>query len=187
MKDLVFFGIQGSGKGTQAKILLENSEDIFSYFSTGDIFRSLTWWDNAIGNYVKDRLASWQLIDNKVTDMIFRSYVYTVLDEGKHMLLDGYPRSIPQIDSMFAFLKEENRELLWIQFVLSDDIAIERMKGRGRSDDTEASMRHRIAQFYEKTQPTIDHFAEHAELIQVDASRSIEEIAADVREIVASN
>ena len=42
MKDLVFFGIQGSGKGTQAKILLDKIPDVFSYFSTGDVFRSLT-------------------------------------------------------------------------------------------------------------------------------------------------
>ena len=101
------------------------------------------------------------------------------------MLLDGYPRSIAQIDSMFDFLKEYERTLLGIQFVLSDEIALERMRNRGRNDDTEESMKFRIAQFYEKTQPTIDYFAQHADLIQVDASRSIEEIAKEVKEIVA--
>lgn len=187
MKDLVFFGIQGSGKGTQANILLENVSDTFSYFSTGDVFRSLTWWDNAIGNYVRDRIAKGELIDDQVTMMLFRSYFYSVLDEGKYMLLDGYPRSIPQIDDMFDFLRSEGRSLLGIQFTLSDEVAIERMQGRGRDDDTLDSIKLRIAQFYDKTQPTIDHFAQHAKLVQVDASRTIEEIAEDVQEIVAGN
>ena len=116
--------------------------------------------------------------------MIFRSYVYTVLDEQKYMLLDGYPRSIPQIETMLAFLESEQREVLWIQFILSDEQALERMRWRGRADDTEESMKYRIAQFYEKTQPTIDYFAQHAPLIEVDASRSIEEIAEEVKRIV---
>ena len=58
MKDIVLFGIQGSGKGTQAQLLLEAFPQDFSYLSTGDVFRALTKSDNAIGNYVKNRIAS---------------------------------------------------------------------------------------------------------------------------------
>lgn len=180
MKDLVFFGIQGAGKGTQASLLVQAMPDAFSYFAMGDVFRTLTKTDNAIGNYLKKRMASGELIQDTVVNTLFQAYVYTVMDDKKYMLLDGYPRTIPQMETTLTFLEEYNRDVVGIQFVIPDDFALERMRGRARADDTQEAMAYRIQQFYDSTQPTIDYFAEHAPLHKIDATRTIDEIHQDV-------
>ena len=70
-----------------------------------------------------------------------------------------------------------------IHFKLDDALVYERMASRGRSDDTPEAMKHRIAQFYEKTMPVIEHFEKHGELVTIDASQGIEEIAKEVLEV----
>ncbi len=181
MKDILLFGIQWSGKWTQADYILKNNPDVFSYVSTGNIFRALTKWpDNALGRYVIDRINAGTLIDDKVTNSLFQAYFYSALDEQKYMLIDGYPRTIPQLDDIFRLAKLESRELMGIQFVIPDEVAYERMASRGRADDTPESMKHRIAQYYEQTVPVIDYFAQHSNLIQIDATQSITDIAAEV-------
>lgn len=180
-KDLVLFGIQGSGKGTQAKIITKNNPDIYSYFSSGDLFRALTkGGDNAIGNYVKHRIENWLLINDTVTNTLFQAYMHTVLDDNKYMLLDGYPRTINQLDDIFRLMDEQNRPLQGIQFDIPDEVAIARMMGRGRNDDTPEAIKLRIAQYYEKTEPVITYFAQHADLIKIDATMGIDDVAAAV-------
>ncbi len=184
VKDLVFFGIQGSGKGTQAQKLIEVQPDIYSYFSGGDIFRALMSAPNAIGDYVKKTINKWILIDDKVTIALFQSYFYSVLDEKKAMLLDGYPRTKEQVDDLFVLAERENRNLFGIQFDLSEEKAIERALLRWRDDDTEEGIRLRIKQYYEKTQPVIDYFDQKGSLIKINADQSIEEIFEDLKNIV---
>lgn len=151
---------------------------MFSYLSTGDVFRALSSAPNAIGDYVKDRIASGQLIDDKVTNAIFESYYFTVAHTGKYMLLDGYPRSVDQMRMMIAFLMQQQRKVIGIHFELDDTIAIERMKSRGRNDDTDDSIHARMTQFKEKTLPVIELFAQNFPLIKIDASQSIDSIHA---------
>lgn len=184
MKDVLIFGIQWSGKWTQAKLLTEAFPWLFSYFASWDLFRAIIWAENAIGKYLKDRMERWDLISDRVTISLFYVYLQTVIDEGKNMLIDWFPRTIPQMEKMMKLLTKYKREIIGIQFVLSDEVAIERMKGRGRVDDTDEIIRHRIDQFYEKTQPTINRFAEHGTLVKINADRPIEEIAIDVKRVI---
>jgi adenylate kinase len=155
---------------------MEKNPGIFSYLSTGDVFRALTSSPNAIGDYVKDRIEKGIYINDNVTNAIFESYFYTVMDTGNYMLLDGYPRSVTQMRMMISFLMQQDRKVMGINFVLNDVKAIERMKTRGRNDDTDESIKARIAQFKEKTVPVIELLSEHFPVITIDASQSIEEI-----------
>jgi adenylate kinase len=174
--DILLFGIQWAWKWTQAKLLLDSVPNQFSYFSSWDIFRALCSSPNAIWDYLKARMETWELINNSVTNSLFETYFYTVLHENKSMLLDWFPRSIEQMDTMLGITNKHDRKLLWIQYTLPEDIAIQRMIERWRSDDTQQAIQHRIDQFYEKTQPVIDHFADHATLIKIDANESIDAI-----------
>ncbi|MBP7847887.1 nucleoside monophosphate kinase [Patescibacteria group bacterium] len=88
MKDLVFMGIQGSGKGTQAKLLLQALPDQYAYFGTGDIFRALMGVDDAFGNHIKHRIENGLLLEDNIGNALFDGYFYTVLQTKKHMLLD---------------------------------------------------------------------------------------------------
>lgn len=106
--------------------------------------------------------------------------MHTVIDDEKLMLLDGYPRTINQLDDIFRLMDAQNRKLQGIQFVIPDEVAVERMMSRGRNDDTPEAIKLRIAQYYEKTEPVITYFAQHADLIKIDATMSIDEVAATV-------
>lgn len=97
------------------------------------------------------------------------------------MLLDGYPRSMLQMQSMVELMQHHERPVLGIHLVLSKDVAIERMKGRGRSDDTEESIIRRLAQFEEITMPMITYFKNHMTMIEINAAPHIDEVAASVQ------
>jgi len=185
MKDLILFWIQWSGKWTQAELIQKKNPDTFSYVSTGNIFRALTKGpDNALGRYVKEVIWAGKLVDDKVTNSLFQAYFYSVLDEQKSMLIDGYPRTVIQLDDILRLAEQERRTIQWIQFVIPDEVAFERMQSRGREDDTEEAMKLRIQQFYDHTVPVIDYFWQHCELIKVDATQSIEKIAEEVNGII---
>jgi len=186
MKDIILFWIQGSGKWTQANLIMQKYTDLFSYVSTGNIFRALTkGHDNALWRYVQERITAGTLIDDKVTNSLFQAYFYSVLDEQKYMLVDGYPRTVAQLEDIFRLMQEEKREILWIQFIIPDEVAYERMASRGREDDTEESMKRRIQQFYDLTMPVINHFKKNHALIEIDATQSIEDIAKEVASIIS--
>lgn len=179
MKDLIIFGIQGSGKWTQAAWLVKRYEWMFSYFSSWDVFRAITSTDNAIGNYLTARMEAGDLINDSVTNSLFETYFYTVLHDSKHMLLDWYPRTLPQMQAMTELFKHYERNIVWVNLVLDKDLAVQRMLERGRADDTPDVIERRIEQFYEKTQPIIDWFEDHFPLVSIDASKTVDEIGAD--------
>ncbi len=106
------------------------------------------------------------------------------MDEKKQMLIDGYPRTIIQLDDILRLVEQEKRTIQGIQFVIPDEVALERMQSRGREDDNEEAMKSRIQQFYDHTVPVIDYFWQHAELIKIDATQSIDEIAEEVTWII---
>lgn len=176
MIDVVLFGIQGSWKWTQATLLSEKFQGKFSYFSSWDIFRALIKTPNPIWEYVSDRIKKWDLIDDRITESLFRAYAYTVIDDHKAMLLDWYPRSMSQLEDLFKIAKENKRKVIWIWYDVPDAIVKERMSLRWRDDDTDESITHRIKQFYDQTMPVINYFKENAELVVVSADDTIENI-----------
>jgi len=184
MKDIILFGVPWCGKGTQAELLLEKLGDALSHLSTGDVFRALTSQPNAIGKYVKNRMESGMLIDDQVTIWLFHSYFYTVLDDKKYMLLDGYPRSIEQMNDLQEIAQKNNRKVVWIYFQVFEEETIKRILWRGRPGETEDVIRIRLQEYYTHTQPILDAFSQRWELIKVDANGSVEDIHIDVMKAV---
>ena len=101
------------------------------------------------------------------------------------MLLDGYPRTIYQLERFLTTEKNNNREVIGIFFKLDNEEAIQRMLLRGRAGETREVLEVRIQEYYAKTQPLLDAFAQHATLITVDATPSIQEVYANVLDILA--
>lgn len=187
MKDILLFGIQWSGKWTQGQLLAEMFPDRIAYFASGDIFRALTSTNNAIGNYLKNRIASGQLIDNNVTNALFELYLHSVIDDNKAMLLDGYPRTVEQLEMMLDVCKEYNRDMVAIHFDLDEPTAIERMKARGRNDDTDESIAKRIKQYYEITVPMLEVWWKSHPVVHIDAHGTIEDIHEEVKKYIRKN
>jgi adenylate kinase len=127
-KDIVLFGIQGSGKGTQAKILMDMLPKHVS-FEPGEIFRALKSTPNAIGKYVQKRIDQGLLVEDKITIPLFEAYFQT-LEPDEYMILDGFPRRIHQMHAFFETLYRHNRNVVGIYFELPKEIAVERLIAR---------------------------------------------------------
>lgn len=183
-QDLVLFGSPGSGKGTQAKMMMELRPHDYAHLSTWDVFRALTSSDNAVGNYVKDKISQWRLINDDITISVFHTYLLTILDGNYSMLLDGYPRSLEQAKDLLQMAIKYERPMLWIYFELSPKKAKERIMARGRSDDKEEVIDYRIKHFFEEIEPVIDYFDKNAVLVRVDADQDVKKVFSDFVQIV---
>ncbi len=176
MKDVVLFGMPGAGKGTQASMLASAYGNIYKHFSSGDVFRALFSQPNPIGDYVKSRMHAGFLIDDRVTISIFNAYFRSVVDEGARMLLDGYPRTLTQMDALFSILENNTREVVGVYFDLPEEEAIQRMLDRGREGETRETIAVRMKEYYQKTQPIMDAFSLKARLITIDARPDVDTI-----------
>lgn len=112
--------------------MLEKFKGQLSYLSTGEVFRALTSQKNALGDYVKNRMEAGFIINDDLTIKLFEAYLCAVSDEKKYMLLDGYPRTIHQLETLLATLQNTHREVVGIFFKLDTEEAIKRMLLRGR-------------------------------------------------------
>ena len=124
------------------------------------------------------------LIDDSVTISLFNAYFYTVIDSEKAMLLDGYPRTMQQMESFLALCADKGRKVIGINFELDDETTIQRMMSRAREGEDETVMKTRIEQYYHHTHPLVERFAQVFELITIDAAPSIENIHQQVMKLI---
>jgi adenylate kinase len=139
---------------------------------------------NAIGKYAQERIEKGQLVEDNVTISLFEAYFYTVHNQGKRMLLDGYPRTIPQLRDLFRLATIHNRSLMGIYLTLPDEVAVERILGRARPGETEEIVRVRLQEFHQHTAPILEEFKKEAPLHEISSVGTIDEVAQQIAEIV---
>lgn len=178
--NLIFFGIQGSGKGTQAKLLAEKLG--YQIFETGGELRKLAKEESELGKKVKETIEAGHLVSSELVLEIVRNFIKNA-DKTK-IIFDGIPRNQDQYDSFMGILKEFELQYTAIHFKLEKDEAMKRLFKRaeieGRADDNEESIKRRIDIFYNDTLPIITNFEKEGHLIEVDASPTVEEIYQDL-------
>ena len=179
LKDLVLFGAQWSGKWTQAKLLEEHFLGQYRYFESGAILRALSTTDNPIGNYVKGFMDKGQMIDNGLVVALFDAF-YVTLQADQAMMVDGFPRNVPQMHSFLDRMYRNKREMIGIWIDVPKELAIERAMKRGRPDDTRESVEKRINTYYEQTMPTIDYFLHFGKLLKIDWTKTPEEVHQEI-------
>ena len=174
--NLIFFGIQGSGKGTQAKLLAENHG--FEIFETGGELRKLAKEDSALGLKVKSIIESGNLVPTEVVMEIVENFLNNA--QSERIIFDGIPRNLEQSEMLRSLLKNHNIEYTAVHFTLSEEEALKRLMKRaeieGRADDNEESIKTRIGIFYEKTVPVIESVSENGNFIEIDASQTIDKV-----------
>lgn len=130
---IVLLGPPGSGKGTQAKELAAKNTG-WVHVSTGDLFRKEIHSGSQLGNSVKDILAAGRLVPDETTNSVFQSQVKALLAEKNPavLLLDGYPRTGPQAQSLMAFYGGDKRLSVprVIELAVSLDNVVFRLGGR---------------------------------------------------------
>lgn len=175
---LILAGPPGAGKGTQATTVSQQLG--IPAISTGEIFRAEIANKSDIGLEAQRYISEGNLVPDSVTNEIVRRRLARP-DAVNGFLLDGYPRTLEQIDALEAMLAEEG---LSIDAMVDIEIPDEEVKGRllkraeieGRADDTPEVIAHRVKVYHDATEPIIGAFRDRNKLITIDGMGTIEEV-----------
>ena len=171
---VVLLGPPGSGKGTQAKKLADKLA--VPQISTGDLFRQNIDAGTDLGMEAKRYLEAGDLVPSEVTNQL----VDERLDEpdaAAGFILDGYPRSLEQAKALHDMLERRGTKLdAVLEFKVSEEVLLERLKERGRDDDTEEVIHNRMKVYRDETEPLLQYYRN--ELKPVDAVGGVDEVFA---------
>jgi len=175
---LLILGPPGAGKGTQAARIAEHFG--IPAISTGDIFRANIKNETELGLQVKSILASGGFVSDEVTNAIVADRLAVVLRQAG-FLLDGYPRTLPQVAALDELLASKGQTLEHVlELTVDEDAVVQRLLKRaaveGRADDTEDVIRERMAIYHRETKPLSDTFRERGVLAEVDGMGEVDEV-----------
>lgn len=187
----IFFGIVGSGKGTQVQFLLDylkskDSKEIL-YAGTGEEFRKLINTESYTAKRVKESILKGELQPDFLTTTLFTNTLIHSLSEEKHLIADGYPRTVAQAESMDAMMKFFKRDKIKIIYIkISEEEALKRNLLRGREDDTETGIAKRIEEYRQNVIPAINYFKdkEGYEICTVNGEQSREEVYQEMLKVL---
>ena len=185
---LLIVGPPGAGKGTQAVRVAE--ELSIPAISTGDIFRANVSGQTELGVLAKSYMDKGEYVPDSVTNDMVRSRLAEA-DAQDGFLLDGYPRTLDQVEALDGMLAELGTELdMVLLLVVEQEEVVGRLVARGaeqgRSDDTEETIRRRLEVYAEQTAPLIDVYEQRGLVRRVDGMASIDEVTAALREALGA-
>lgn len=205
---LIFLGPPGAGKGTLAKIVSEQYS--VPQISTGDLFRSAVKEGTELGIEAKRIMKKGELVPDSLTVELVKERL-ALSDAATGYILDGFPRTIPQADSLAEFERLDSV----INFTLDDETVIKRLSGRRicrscgaiyhivnmpatregicdrcqgqlyiRDDDQIDSIKNRLEVYKKQTEPLINYYLEKGLLKNIDASTDPEKMMTEIRAII---
>jgi adenylate kinase len=125
---IVLVGPPGAGKGTQAQFIASHLS--IPKISTGDIFRANVSGNTPLGRKAKEYMDRGDLVPDEVTIAMVRDRL-SEDDALEGFLLDGFPRNVPQAETLKKILSETDRKLdLVLELVVDDDEVVRRLSGR---------------------------------------------------------
>ncbi len=178
--DLVFFGIQGSGKGTQAKKLA--AEFGYDIFEAGGELRKIAASGSPLGATVKSFVDVGKLVPHEIIMQVVKEAVAARPKETS-ILFDGIPRDENQMRDFDGIMQDAKRDFRCVEFTLSQEEATNRILGRakaeGRADDANMEIiKRRMDTFLTKTRPVIERYDAAKKLVRISAEGTVEEIYA---------
>jgi adenylate kinase len=186
----VFFGIVGSGKGTQVKLLIDvlknqNKEVVYAY--PGNEYRKIIEGNNQTSFLVKETINQGKLQPDFLTDAIFVNLLKDDISENKYLIADGYPRTIQQariFEEVMTFYKRENITIIYLD--LGEEEALKRMKLRAREDDTDEAIQKRFDEYKNKVVPAMEYFTDkdNYQILRINGEQSIEDVHRDIINLI---
>lgn len=198
-KSIILFGPPGAGKGTQSGLI--SSITGKPQVSTGDMLREAVKEGTDLGKSAQSYMENGLLVpDQVIMDLIRVRLTNDDADSG--LLFDGFPRTLPQAMALEQLTEVEKV----ISLVVEDDEIVSRITGRRtdpvsgeiyhvvfkpapaevsgrlvqRNDDTEDTVRKRLATFHQQTAPLSEYYRERGLLIEIDGSGDIKQVSASI-------
>jgi len=203
MKNLIFLGAPGSGKGTQSSIL---KKDGYNHVSTGDLLRSEIASGSELGNKVKSVMDAGNLVSDDLVVELLKANLK--LDDHKY-IFDGYPRNIEQAKTLNEIIS--GHDYVAVYFKLDTDLLVKRITNRRatkdgkhiynlltnppkvtgicdvtgeeliqRPDDTEEVVRNRMKVFEENMLDVISLYRDLGHLVAINADQEVESVTRDL-------
>lgn len=213
---IVLLGAPGSGKGTQAKRLVERYG--IPQISTGDLLRAAVAAQTELGQRAKEAMDAGQLVSDAIVLGIIRERLDDP-DTTPGFILDGFPRNLAQAKALDSLLEELDRPLDTALLIdVTFDVLLQRLAGRitcrncgtvynlhtnppqqsgvcdvcgstelfQRQDDNEDTIRKRLEVYESETKPLTRYYQDQGKLVRIDGEREIETIEADIHRHLAS-
>jgi adenylate kinase len=175
---IILMGPPGAGKGTQAKVVADHSG--IPAISTGDIFRANVSNDTDLGRKAKEYMDAGEYVPDEVTNLMVRNRI-DESDAAPGFLLDGYPRTLAQVEELDGMIKFTGHVLDAVVVLRVDNEELvqrllQRAETDGRSDDTEDVIRRRQEVYAEQTEPLIEVYRDRGLLIEVGGMGAVDEV-----------
>ena len=186
---IVIMGAPGSGKGTQAALIVKELD--LDHISTGDLLRGAVAAGTELGMRAKEVMDRGELVSDEIVLGLLEERLGGG-DVSGGFILDGYPRNLAQAEALDELLE---RIGLPVEEALQIDVDEEQVVARiakraeleGRSDDTEETVRKRLKVYGEQTAPVVDYYAQKGILSRVLGDGSIEEVFQRIRGVLQIN
>jgi adenylate kinase len=186
--NVLLLGPQGSGKGTQAKLISQTYG--IPHIATGDMIREMKELDTPLGREVKAVYDAGELVDD---DLMIRM-IGDRLDRGDTIpgfVLDGFPRTMRQAEALDELLRDLGRDLdVVFEFQVPDretlmQRLLKRAEEESRSDDTAEGISRRLELYDQETAPLVEYYrSTRGNVVGIHADRPIEQVFAEIREVL---
>lgn len=180
--NLVLFGPPGAGKGTQAKRI--SAAWGIPHVSTGDMLRSAVQSGTELGRQVKEILERGHLVSDALVGDVVGARLRSP-DMAKGFLLDGFPRTVAQIEILDRALGNLGKKLdRVISLEVPEKVTVERLlsratagdNGAARADDNQAVIRERLVVYRQQTAPVADVYRRQGILAEIDGTGTIDDV-----------
>jgi adenylate kinase len=153
------------------------------HLATGDVLRAAVKAGTPLGRQAEAIMARGDLVDDTVILGLIEEEMERAGAEG--VVLDGFPRTLAQAEGLDALL-EKRGEVLNRVVLLSapEEEVVRRMAGRGRSDDSVDTVRHRLRVYEESTEPLVRYYEPKGVLRRVDGLGTVEDIRARIESAI---
>jgi adenylate kinase len=176
---LLIMGPPGAGKGTQAVVLA--SALGVPHISTGDIFRANVSSGTPLGEEAQRYMDAGEYVPDSITNAMVRDRI-SHDDCQPGFLLDGYPRTLEQVNELDMMLQADGNRLDRVVELTVDteevvDRLLKRAQEQGRADDTADVIRRRLEVYFDQTAPLVAVYRERGILLQVDGAGDVAEVS----------
>jgi adenylate kinase len=183
---IVLLGAPGSGKGTQAALLVEELD--LPHISTGELLRTAAKAGTLLGQKAKAVIDRGELVSDEIMlGLIEERLSGDNVTSG--FILDGYPRNLAQAEALDELLERLGQPVdEALQIDVDPELLVQRIAKRaaeeGRSDDTEDVVRKRMQVYAEQTAPVVDYYARRGVLSRVLGEGGVDEVFQRIRGVL---